>query len=954
MPTSLEEFWADWVWGICIHGFCVSLLRPALIGFFFLVIAFEFGSGLGKLPLLFWRPRPPVPLAQGGTTTERRTRPHKLKQIFIGLVVGALFWQVFLSGYIFEEFATNFTYDRAPLCEAREGAGGEWKAITTDPEHYTYKDKRYSFPNRFRHDPQAWLSMWLYVGAAFTGLVILTAIAALAYFVLRGLTVIVWWVRGWHPTRRTGAEVKAANRDRPPKSLWLPLGIIGGMLLASGVTVFWVKVTPDFSRDFGMRMLRHAGWGRSAERQAKLRAHINSAPAPDEKESAEAQRTWYLPYAPVYAAFILNFYAFYSVLLVLFLVPLRWRLFSPAIGIVFLCSILLYAHVRLTYFVGFPAEHALLLLFGATLLFGRAYKLRFPNLEAYYRKPSLLSDHYEARARAEATEVVAEVEKAAREQAQKAAQAERVKLAGAAAEAVVEVEEAAREQAQNVVPAERMNPDGAATVAEARAADPVANWTLLDSNKIRYPHTNVGRPGAKAPPLVIVCVSGGGSRAAAWTVKVLSEIEKAFLKPTEFNWESAQVNPPAAMHAVRFPYHVRLVTGASGGMIGAAQYVANLDEPAPLDPERPVVNRHGPLTRQRDGTGVYGSTPLTLEHLFDGVCDDFLTPIVHTLIFRDMLSLLSPRHLFGTDRGGTLEDAWLHALHGQLDHTFTELQPGEAAGWRPSLIFSPMLVEDGRQLFISNLELSRVVRNTARLLGENFEPNEFNPTNVSGRRLLSREGLEFFKVFPKANAFRVSTAARMSASFPYVLPAVPLPTDPPRRVVDAGYYDNYGVGIAASWLFSYSKWVREHTGGVVVIQIRDGVSGRTRRREQVPDSAPSLPAAALHWLTSPPAALWHFRQAAHTFRNDNLIHQLDAFFRAEPLDTFPTAPADPVERERFRSEFFTTVTFELQQGDDVALNFALTEGERNTIVNDAESAGFKHQLASLLKWWHSR
>ena len=41
----------------------------------------------------------------------------------------------------------------------------------------------------------------------------------------------------------------------------------------------------------------------------------------------------------------------------------------------------------------------------------------------------------------------------------------------------------------------------------------------------------------------------------------------------------------------------------------------------------------------------------------------------------------------------------------------------------------------------------------------------------------------------------------MNASFPYISPAVSLPVDPPRRVVDAAYYDNYGVNLAAAWAY---------------------------------------------------------------------------------------------------------------------------------------------------------
>ena len=45
----------------------------------------------------------------------------------------------------------------------------------------------------------------------------------------------------------------------------------------------------------------------------------------------------------------------------------------------------------------------------------------------------------------------------------------------------------------------------------------------------------------------------------------------------------------------------------------------------------------------------------------------------------------------------------------------------------------------------------------------------------------------------------------MSSTFPYVTSAAALPTDPPRHVVDAGYYDNYGVNLAAAWICEPSR-----------------------------------------------------------------------------------------------------------------------------------------------------
>jgi hypothetical protein len=712
---------------------------------------------------------------------------------------------------------------------------------------------------------------------------------------------------------------------RIPWSPFLPLGIFFGALFLSLLTTSaWLS--EDYkpkSTDLGRRLMRLGAVGGTAFREDRMKAVVNKgrelaktgteqqqkdwrenrwsgdkwwsgevwyASNPTEHDLVHGGvRTWLAPYVPVYGAFTLNFVLISLISIIYMLQPFKLFRFSPAVGIVFLCNMLVWANAVMKSFFPFPGDYWLLFLFVLVLVMGRAYKMRFPNLQ--YREPVLLQTIYTQRAEQEAHEVMA---------------------TGHAAD----------------TPLPPTPPPGLTAALPEPPAAPLPAVTSGGTGEYRpiaqHEVRRYAMPGeipAKGgkPPLAFVCVSGGGSRAAAWTMKTLLEIEDAFRDPGSLSQNGdtkTKLNTP-----VSFPYRVRLVTGASGGMIAGAYYVASLAEPGTA----------GEIRRNAE---------LTSSQLFDGVCQDFLTPVVHTFVTRDLPSWLLPFHL-GRDRGCSMEMEWQTTMHGQLDQTFADLLQGERAGWRPSLIFSPMLVEDARQLFISNLDLAHVVRNMARILGEPDNLNTLNPQDANGDRLLSREGIEFFKLFPNSTKeFRVATAARMSASFPYVLPAVALPTNPPRRVVDAGYYDNYGVGIAASWLFDEFnlQWVREHTSGVVIIQIRDGASGEERRREVVSDGFPSDPAAGLHGVTSPPTGLYNSRFTGNEFRNDNLIHLLNRFFRSRG----------------FPKDFLTTVSFELAMGDDIALNFALTEGERATIEAAVDTNGFRNQLVALLDWWHDR
>src|SRR5262249_41606501 len=143
----------------------------------------------------------------------------------------------------------------------------------------------------------------------------------------------------------------------------------------------------------------------------------------------------------------------------------------------------------------------------------------------------------------------------------------------------------------------------------------------------------------------------------------------------------------------------------------------------------------------------------------------------------------------------------------------------------------------------------------------------------------SLSAVEFFQLFPDADKFRVSTAARMSATFPYFSPAVDLPTGPRRRVVDAGYYDNYGVDVAASWIYAHRRWLRGNTSGVVLIQLRDSTSERARL---FPDEQPKLwdYSRSVEWLTGPLVGAGSAMEAGMSFRNDEMVQVLDDFFNA--------------------------------------------------------------------------
>lgn len=431
------------------------------------------------------------------------------------------------------------------------------------------------------------------------------------------------------------------------------------------------------------------------------------------------------------------------------------------------------------------------------------------------------------------------------------------------------------------------------------------------------------------PKIVLVAVSGGGIRSATWTTLMLEKLE--------------QEMPAGVPNRAAFRNHIRLITGASGGMVGGTLYTADFD--------RDWSDRGTPAALLADKDIGLG--------LLSGIAaNQSLLPTIQTAVMRDFsLNLLLPPGVPASyDRGRSLEDKWalnardrgygptgktaaeLAAIRASgkrlspFNRTFADLYEHERQGLRPSLIYSPMLVEDSRRLLISNLDLGRLAVATGPVV---HTPDE-GVSRVDGQ--YSRSGLEFFKLFPKAHTqFQVGTAARMSATFPVISPAVSLPTVPPRRVVDAGYFDNYGVDLAAMWLLQNRAALREHVGGVALVEIRAfplqnrGLAfeaGDPAQRE-----AGGILADAMATVSTPLRAVLRARGNAAYHRNNELLAALDYAFNT-------SVPKDQLVFRRF--------VFELDT--DAALNWYLSTEEKKRIVGRADTEAIKNQAKALAEW----
>jgi hypothetical protein len=432
--------------------------------------------------------------------------------------------------------------------------------------------------------------------------------------------------------------------------------------------------------------------------------------------------------------------------------------------------------------------------------------------------------------------------------------------------------------------------------------------------------------GNSKPRLVLVSTSGGGIRAAVWTAVVLEGLEREL--------------------GTSFRDHIRLFTGASGGMVGAALYVADFEGiPAGQRPLNPA-------------TGLRG--------ISGDLAKDSLRRTVQTMLLSDLPTLWQPGSV-SWDRGREIERLWAENAPGTegrspFRKSFGELKELERQGRRPSLVFAPMLVEDARRLLVSNLDLLDLTWTSGDVAGSPPFRTSYPFPGAPNRPLLSLSAVELFRLFPGAEAkFEVGTASRMNASFPLVSPGVSLPTDPPRRVVDAGYYDDYGVNLAAMWLIRHEQAIREHTSGVVLVEIRAYRNGYARRhfqdkqtekRDPDPSSggAPRRDRdalqASLEWLSTPIEAVLNARERAAYYRNDELLDGVDKHFN------------------RHQRDFFTTLAFECEV--DAALSWTLPSSEARLIAQafyrkpeatdpaERMPAWIHRRVEALKKWFGER
>ena len=293
------------------------------------------------------------------------------------------------------------------------------------------------------------------------------------------------------------------------------------------------------------------------------------------------------------------------------------------------------------------------------------------------------------------------------------------------------------------------------------------NRTSFDSY-IRTLENWKKQTGQKKPKLIIVNSSGGGSRSALWTLTVLQKCDELL---------DGMVSA-----------HTQMITGASGGMVGAA-YFREL------------------ILRKQLGTI---DSPYGLEYR-QNIGKDMLNRLSFMATTNDIFiryqNFVYNDKKYTMDRGYAFEQQLHENTDNFLEHSLGYYKEYEQSGSIPTMIFSPTIINDGRRLLISSQQLN--------FLTEHHD----GPSRMTH----SNENIEFHSLLANqdANEIRFTSVLRTSATFPFVMPMVTIPTTPEIQLMDAGIRDNYGGKTTMEYLKVLNSWIKANTSGVIILQIRD-------------------------------------------------------------------------------------------------------------------------------------
>lgn len=402
----------------------------------------------------------------------------------------------------------------------------------------------------------------------------------------------------------------------------------------------------------------------------------------------------------------------------------------------------------------------------------------------------------------------------------------------------------------------------------AQIRDDIQNHkTILENWKRKNIEFQQGKP-----KLVFINCSGGGLRASAWVTRVIQHLD--------------------SVSNGTFLQRTHLITGSSGGMIGAA-FIRDLY-----------------FRSQQDST-----ISIQNQEYYYQITKDLLNSIAISFSLTDWLPRIRSFEQHGEtytkDRGYAFERQLSENTEYILDQTIGDYKLPEQEADIPLMILSPTITNDARQLLISSQPISFLTQT-------NFLDNLNNIGLI--------QSVDYHQLLKNHNPDSLSllSALRMNATFFYVLPNIGLPTKPTLEVMDSGIRDNYGTLHTIRYITQFIDWINENTSGVVIVQIRDRY--KTVDIEEHP--ARSLAQSILR----PLQVVSETYLTVQNYNQDDVLMQMSGLLKDK----------------------ISVVNFHLKRtkSDDISLSWHLTEKEKEKIqssINEPDNQLSTKLLMRLLK-----
>ena len=374
------------------------------------------------------------------------------------------------------------------------------------------------------------------------------------------------------------------------------------------------------------------------------------------------------------------------------------------------------------------------------------------------------------------------------------------------------------------------------------------------------------------PDLVIINTSGGGLRSTLWSFFSLQYLD--------------------SLSNGNLFKHAELITGSSGGVIGAAYYRELYLE-------------------KLQGKNI----DLNSRSYFDKIGQDMLNPIVFTIATNDVAFRFQHfndgPNTYTKDRAYAFEEKLNANTDSVMAKRLKDYKLPEAQGIIPMMIITPSIVNDGRKMLISPQGMS-------------FMTGYDIDTTLTYRPIT--QSIEFSRLFKEQNAQNLffTSALRMNSTFPFISPLTELPSDPAIEVMDAGMIDNFGLEEAVKFIYTYRTWLPKHVRRIIIIQIRDQV-----KKQRIWGNSPT---DLLGSITFPVTQFYNSLFPVENFKEDRMVEYMSQWYKGK----------------------VNVVYFQLNNNgnEDISLSWRLTDREKDTVLNSMktmENQDAIQQLKRLMK-----